>query len=77
MAYKTHEGEPVEGTTPQEIITSIKAGSRFDSLKTDKDFCKGLATRWKNYSGKEVRTTNPKVFVEDLIETKFLIKTRN
>lgn len=77
MAYKTHDGEPVQGTTPQEIVASLKAGSRFDSLKSDKDFSKGLAMRWKNYSGKDVRTTNPKVFVEDLIETKFLIKTRN
>lgn len=75
MTLTTHDNEKVTGSTPTDIITSLKSGSRFDFKLSQSDYMKALAMRWMKFSGKLVRTTTEKVFVEDLIKTGFLIKS--
>lgn len=71
----THDGEKIDGNTSLEIIENLKAGSRFCSDQTTEEFMKGLAERWFEYSGKEVRTDSVNFFIADLFRTNFLKNT--
>ena len=74
MIFLTEEGEPIEGSSPSELIESLRNGSKFAFEEPTEEFIKGFAERWKIYSGEDVRTDTHANFIEDLVSQGYLSK---
>ena len=66
--YKLEDGGVITAASPEEFITKLREGSRFDSDCTDEEFVKNFAYRYQIKSGNEIRSFPPDAFFSDLIQ---------
>ncbi len=75
MTYKTPSGDEVTGSSPAEIISALRGGSRFtegQSLTTYMDGFRVRAGEWHGPAHRSIRIDTPDNFVADLIEGGYL-----
>lgn len=72
LKYKLESGEVLEASSPPNLVTKLREGSRFDSEFSDAEFMKRFAERYKIQKGLNVRVDTPENFLEDLILTGYL-----
>ncbi|WP_149242569.1 hypothetical protein [Dyadobacter sp. 32] len=51
MTYKTEDGELITGSSPLEILTNLKNGSRFDSERELDEYLEEFLIRIREYYG--------------------------
>lgn len=64
--------ENITGETPDEIVASLKSGSKFAGEQTTKEFIKGVAERIAEFNGFVIRSDTTDNFVSDIILTGLL-----
>jgi len=72
LKYKTESGEALEASSPADLVTRLRQGSRFDSELSDAVFMERFAFRYKIQKGNSIRFDTPENFIEDLITTGYL-----
>ncbi len=68
MIYKDHNGEAIQGASPEELIMNLKNGSRFGSEQELQEYMDEMAGRVKEYRGLSAapRTDSCENFMNDL-----------
>lgn len=69
--YKLQDGGTITATCSSDFVTQFRKGSRFDSECTDTEYMNNFAERYKQYSGKTIRTDTPDNFLEDILKYKY------
>lgn len=72
LKYKLESGEALEASSPSDLVTQLRKGSRFDSEFSDTEFMKRFADRYKIQKGEIIRFDTPENFMEDLISNGYL-----
>lgn len=72
MKYVTQDGEPIEGATPQEVVTALRDGGRFTAGQGLEEYMEGFADRMMEYNNSLIRYDDPAVFIEDLVRVSYL-----
>lgn len=66
--YQLQDGGTITASCAPEFVTNLRQSSRFDSECTDAEYMANFAERYRQYSGKTLRTDNPDNFLDDLIK---------
>lgn len=66
--FSLQDGGTITATCASDFVTKLRESSRFDSDCTDAEYMVNFANRFKQYSGKTVRTDSPDNFLEDLLK---------
>lgn len=71
--YRLKDGGLIKASSPQEFVTRLREGSKFDSHLTDDKYMKAFAERFKIQTGKVVLTDTPDQFMKGLLDCEFVI----
>lgn len=74
IQYKTFDGNKLKGKTPEEVVKSMRVGSLFEAHLTDIEYMKAVAKRIRDMSETKVRTTNAKVFLQDVVKYGMIVE---
>ncbi len=66
--YRLKDGGLIKASSPQEFVTRLREGSKFDSHLTDDEYMKVFAERFKIQAGKDVPIDSPERFMIMLID---------
>lgn len=66
--YKLEDGGLIKASSPQEFVTRLREGSKFDSYLTDDEYMKAFAERYKIQTGKKLPMDTPEHFMKALID---------
>lgn len=58
--------DTITGNTPDEIVSSLKSGSRFASEQSTEEFMEGVSERIKDFNGCLIRSDTTDNFVSDI-----------
>lgn len=64
--YHLQDGGKITATCPEEFLTLLRQGSRFDSECSDHEFMRHFAHRYKLMHGEDVDTSTPTSFLNTL-----------
>lgn len=65
--YRLKDGGLIKASSPQEFVTRLREGSKFDSHLTDDEYMKAFAERFKIQTGKELPIDTSEHFMKALI----------
>ena len=71
--YRLKDGGLIKASSPQEFITRLREGSKFDSHLTDDEYMKAFAERFKIQTGKVIPVDTPECFMIALIDFGYVI----
>lgn len=71
--YRFKDGGSIKASSPQEFVTRLREGSKFDSHLTDDEYMKAFAERFKIQTGKDISIASPEIFLEMLLDYGFVI----
>lgn len=71
--YNLLDGGTITATSPEDFVTQLREGSRFDSECTDQEFIQNFARRYKELHGVDIETDSVEYFVNDLIECGYIL----
>lgn len=71
--YRLKDGGLIKASSPQEFVTRLREGSKFDSHLTDDEYMKVFAERYKIQTGEEILIDSLECFLEILINDGFVI----
>ncbi|MCB6972539.1 MULTISPECIES: hypothetical protein [Butyricimonas] len=66
--YRLKDGGLIKASSPQEFVTRLREGSKFDSHLTDDEYMKAFAERFKIQTGKVIPLDTPEYFMIALID---------
>lgn len=66
--YRLKDGGLIKASSPQEFVTRLREGSKFDSHLTDDEYMKAFAERFKIQTGKVIPVDTPERFMIALID---------
>lgn len=72
MTYKTEDGELITGSSPLEILTNLKNGSRFDSERELDEYLEEFLIRIREYYGVSLVHENYEKTLNGLVEVGYL-----
>lgn len=67
--YTLQDGGKITASSPSDFVTRLREGSRFDSECTNDEFMERFSERYKMFSGKDVSTESPALFLQGLLDT--------
>lgn len=66
--YRLKDGGLIKASSPQEFVTKLREGSKFDSHLTDDEYMKAFAERFKIQTGKVIPVDTSERFMIALID---------
>ncbi len=66
--YRLKDGGLIKASSPQEFVTRLREGSKFDSHLTDDEYMKAFAERFKIQTGEIIPVDTPECFMIALID---------
>lgn len=66
--YRLKDGGLIKASSPQEFVTRLREGSKFDSHLTDDEYMKAFAERFKIQTGKVIPLDTPERFLKELTD---------
>lgn len=70
--YRLEDGGLIKASSPQEFVTRLREGSKFDSHLTDTEYMKAFAERFKIQTGKDVPIDTAECFMAALLEVGYV-----
>ena len=70
--YRLKDGGLIKASSPQEFVTRLREGSKFDSHLTDDEYMKAFAERFKIQTGKVIPVDTPERFLKGLFESGYV-----
>lgn len=71
--YRLKDGGLIKASSPQEFVTKLREGSKFDSHLTDDGYMKAFAERFKIQTGKDVPINTAECFMAALLEIGYVM----
>lgn len=71
--YNLLDGGTITATSPEDFVTQLREGSRFDSECTNQEFMKNFARRYQELHGIDIETGSSESFVNSLIAAKYIL----
>lgn len=65
--YNLLDGGTITATSPEDFVTQLREGSRFDSECTNQEFMVNFACRYKELHGVNISFESMENFVNDLV----------
>ena len=72
--YDITNDEVIYASDAHEFVTALRVGSYFDSYGTNAEYMRRFAKRYEVQAGRNIRTDSEANFLEDLIDTGFVVK---
>lgn len=72
--YNLLDGGTITATSPEDFVSKLREGSRFDSECTNQEFMVNFACRYKELHGIDIETDSSESFVDSLIITGYIIQ---
>lgn len=66
--YLLEDGAVITAATPEEFITQLREGSKFDSDCTNEEYMKSFADRYALQTGNKIKAGNATEFLLELIK---------
>ena len=70
--YRLKDGGLIKASSPQEFVTRLREGSKFDSHLTDDEYMKAFAERFKIQTGKVIPLDTLERFLKGLFESGYV-----
>lgn len=70
--YRFKDGGSIKASSPQEFVTKLREGSKFDSHLTDDGYMKAFAERFKIQTGKVIPVDTPERFLKELTDLSYV-----
>lgn len=70
--YRLKDGGLIKASSPQEFVTKLREGSKFDSHLTDDEYMKAFAERFKIQTGKVIPLDTPERFLKELTDLSYV-----
>lgn len=70
--YRLKDGGLIKASSPQEFVTRLREGSKFDSHLTDDEYMKAFAERFKIQTGKVIPLDTPERFLKELTDLSYV-----
>ncbi len=70
--YRLKDGGLIKASSPQEFVTRLREGSKFDSHLTDDEYMKAFAERFKIQTGKVIPVDTPERFLKELTDLSYV-----
>lgn len=70
--YRLKDGGSIKASSPQEFVTRLREGSKFDSHLTDDEYMKAFAERFKIQTGKVIPLDTPERFLKELTDLSYV-----
>lgn len=71
--YNLLDGGIITATSPEEFVTKLREGSRFDSECTNQEFMQNFARRYRELHGVDIVTGSADVFLNSLKSVGYII----
>lgn len=71
--YNLLDGGTITASSPEDFVTQLREGSRFDSECTEQEFMQSFACRYKELYGIDVVTTSLEAFFNDLVNIGYIL----
>ena len=72
MCIRDRDGGLIKASSPQEFVTRLREGSKFDSHLTDDEYMKAFAERFKIQTGKVIPVDTPERFLKELTDLSYV-----
>lgn len=70
--YNLLDGGTISATSPEDFVTQLREGSRFDSECTNQEFMVNFARRYRELYGLGISTDTAEGFVKDLAMHRYI-----
>lgn len=71
--YNLLDGGTITATSPEDFVTKLREGSRFDSDCTNQEFMQNFARRYLELHGVDIDTGSFESFVESLTAAGYIL----
>lgn len=71
--YNLLDGGTITATSPEDFVTQLREGSRFDSECTNQEFMQSFASRYRELHGLDIETSSFESFVNSLTSTGYIL----
>ena len=71
--YNLLDGGTITATSPEDFVTQLREGSRFDSECTDQEFMQNFASRYRELHGVDIDPDSFKSFVNSLTAAGYIL----
>lgn len=71
--YNLLDGGTITATSPEDFVTKLREGSRFDSDCTNQEFMNNFARRYQELHGVDIVTDSFESFLNNLISIGYVI----
>lgn len=71
--YNLLDGGTITATSPEDFITQLREGSRFDSECTNQEFMVNFARRYRELYGIDVASDSFESFVDSLVTAGYIV----
>lgn len=71
--YNLLDGGTITATSPEDFVTQLREGSRFDSECTNQEFMVNFARRYRELYGIDVASDSFESFVDSLVTAGYIL----
>lgn len=71
--YNLLDGGTITATSPEDFVTQLREGSRFDSECTNQEFMQNFARRYQELHGIDIKMSSFESFVDSLIAAGYIL----
>lgn len=71
--YNMLDGGTITATSPEDFVTKLREGSRFDSECTNQEFMHNFARRYRELHGVAIVTDSFESFVDSLVTAGYIL----
>lgn len=71
--YNLLDGGTITATSPEDFVTKLREGSRFDSECTNQEFMQNFARRYRELHGVDIETNSSETFIDSLITAGYIL----
>lgn len=71
--YNLLDGGTITATSPEDFVTQLREGSRFDSECTNQEFMVNFARRYRELYGIDVASDSFESFVDSLVTAGYIV----
>lgn len=71
--YNLLDGGTITATSPEDFVTQLREGSRFDSECTNQEFMHNFARRYQELYGINIKMSSFESFVDSLIAARYIL----
>lgn len=71
--YNLLDGGTITATSPEDFVTKLREGSRFDSECTNQEFMQNFACRYRELHGVDIETNSSEIFIDSLITAGYIL----